>query len=474
MNCHQLRHDIELLALGALPAEHEARVRDHVAGCSRCQAVASECIEIAAAIQSSPRASVPTAVFGRALREAVAVEIAGQRRWRRIRRRIRQGAVAVGALAAMGLLALGIRLAAGLDEGNADGVVSSPKGPATVQTDLAERWRYAGARSAPASMADKFVVQGATMYVLAGDEPVGCVVAVDVKAGRPRWRSKVTSYGYLAAGDGYVFCLGQAASGEPELLALAAETGKAVWRYPAGTRPGLAGPCCPTLLPGKRVCWTVGGEVHMLDAETGDVLWRRAFPAGQQPSQVVADGRDLYVATADGLHRLNAPTGATVWQIQYDHARGVGRPMLVIGGGRLYLALGRLGQRSRLCCVDLAGRKTLWSKRIVAASSLVATDDAVYLRSQRIKALDGLTGELLWTHAATGCGPLSVVDGMLHFVDTRHSGRLVALERRTGQLTQAIPGVLSCDAFARDGDTGLIKTQDGIVRAIALSRIDRI
>ena len=126
-----------------------------------------------------------------------------------------------------------------------------------------------------------------------------------------------------------------------------------------------------------------------------------------------------------------------------------------------------LGRASQLCCVDLGSRRLLWRRRVPGVRSLLATDEAVYVRGQEIVALSHRTGERLWRRAAEGCGPLTRSGGLVHFVDTRAEGRLVALSERSGQTAWEIPGIRSCDGFTKVGDTGYIKTQDGIVHALA-------
>ena len=116
--------------------------------------------------------------------------------------------------------------------------------------------------------------------------------------------------------------------------------------------------------------------------------------------------------------------------------------------------------------MDLATRGLVWQRAAPGARSLLAAEGAVYVRGQRVQALDGSSGRLLWSRAALGCGPLTYADHQLHYVDSDGGGRLLALRARTGTTAWEVPGIRSCGAFAKVGDTRYIKTQDGIVHAI--------
>jgi outer membrane protein assembly factor BamB len=110
---------------------------------------------------------------------------------------------------------------------------------------------------------------------------------------------------------------------------------------------------------------------------------------------------------------------------------------------------------------------------VPATRHLLAAGQGVYLRGEGVLALDTGSGAELWSSAASGCGPLTLVDGLIHFADSGEPGRLVALDPHSGRTAWEVVGIRSCDAFTKIGSTGYIKTQDGIVHAIALGGRDR-
>ena len=466
MNCENTREQLELFVLGGLTPEQEAAVEVHLAGCPGCREAEAEYRLLGLEIEFGVDRSGPTPEFRQSLRAAVASEIQSERR----RQGIRRVTVVGGSLAAtllLGLAAWGaFRLTGGSERPAGNTTASTP----AVQFELREKWRYSGLRSWPASVADSMVVRGSSMYLVGNGEDLGQIVAVDTTNGRRRWQSTSQSLGYLAADESRVFCLAAANNGTLELLALDAADGKMLWTHSYAGPQHASSPCRPVPLSGNRVCWTVGKEIHMLDAGTGETLWTRLFANDGLPSGVVVRGQDIYVATARRLVCLKAGSGETSWSGNYQDADVVtARPLLAMESGRAYFTHMGLGRGSQLFCIDEGSRELIWKKDIPRISSLLVTPEGVYLRGRRIMAMNGQTGDMLWACAAEGCGPLSVVDGVIYFVDTRQRGRLVALEQHSGRVARDISGIRSCGAFTKVGNTGYIKTQDGVVHALAMS-----
>ena len=478
MRCHQARENLELLVLGELGGAERAEVEAHLARCPECRAAAEACRLLVRQIKPAAQTGAPRPDFERAVRSAVAAEIGAERR----RRRVRRAVAAAGALAAVLVLVPAIRGAwQGLESGPGPAAVNTAQAP---DADVApERWRFTGASAAPASVADGLVVRGNSMYLLGSErasavssaEPAGAyVVAIDSATGRPRWRSGFQSLGYLAADRHRVYCLSPAGPQRLQLVALDAADGKTLWRYSQDSPRRLHSPCRPVPLRGGRVCWTHHNTIHVLNAETGEPTWTRALPGEGRISCAVGEADLLYVVTGRALHCLKSDSGDECWTEAFDQAlSGWDRPLLGLAGRRVYFVQSRAARGARLFCADLDTRRLVWDRPIAPARCLLATPEAVYLRAERVLALDSRTGRPMWTCPAAGCGPLTLIDGRIHFVDSSDRGRLVALDRRTGQKAWELPGILSCDAFTKVGDTGYIKTQDGIVHAIAFRGPDR-
>ncbi|MFW6162468.1 MAG: PQQ-binding-like beta-propeller repeat protein [Planctomycetota bacterium] len=458
MTCDDVIDALELFVLGGLPEGRRRQVEAHLRGCPTCRAAEREVRLLVGTVRLGAGPQAPRPGFA----EAVRAEVRGAMGTEHRRRHLRRGALAVASVAAAVLVAL-LAGRLGREEAEAPPQVVS----------ASERWHYVSARDIPASPADGVVVRNHTLYLLRGDAGESRVAAVSVDTGATRWESACESVGYLAADSRRLYCLVPGRAGLLTLTALDAADGAELWQYEQPKAHRLRGPSRPVPLGGERVCWSAGGALHVLDAGSGRVLWSRRVGEGRPLSAAVTSEGRLYAVSGSAVRCFLARNGEPLWHHRFDEARGSGRPLLALDGGRAYVARMRRGPEADLFCIDLASRSLVWQRRVPGARCLVATTDAVCLRGGAIAAFDPATGQPLWSHPASGCGPLTLEDGLLHFVDSSASGRLEALDPLTGRRVWELPGVHSCDAFARVGDTGYIKTRDGIVRALALSSCAR-
>jgi len=452
MNCRQVRDQLALWATGDVTPAQRRRLDAHLASCPACREAAEEYRAAVARVRAS---AAPTAVRAEALervRSAGAAAIRAERRRTGLRRGIRLGA----ALAATVLVGVGIGYLA-----------DALSGPATGPDPSAERWRYAGMEAERASPAENVVVRGDRLYAVRWVSAGGAVVAIDTAVGEPVWESPLARPGYLVVDGGRVYCV-TSGEGGPALVALGTADGRPAWRYRAGSHGVALWLSPPVPLAGGRVAWTVGPTVHVLDAATGRSAWTRALPEGPLSAVVVA-GEDLLVAGRGALYGLDPASGRERWRTPYGAPLApTAAPLLAVGGPRTYVAGAERGIGGRLLCLDGRGRRLLWTRRVPRPRHLLATVDRVYLRCEDVHALDEASGEPIWTCRADGCGPLTCTDGLIRFVDTGRAGRLMAVDRHTGRTAWEMPGLRSCGAFVAAGDTGYVRTWDGVVHAIAL------
>ena len=447
MDCSRVRQALELHVLGALEAERREAVERHLGSCWECRAVEAELRAIVEEIREGARRA--DAAFHERLRSAVACEMRRQRR----RLRLRQAALGVAAAAAAAALVVS--------------ALPGPRGASEPWGVLGERWRVERVRATRASPADRVVVRGGVMFCLGGRRPAE-VVAVAADSGRVLWRSVVGAVGYLAADTARVYCVSRAESGGLELVALDAEGGQVVWRHGWGWREA---PTRPVPVPGERVCWSVGREVRALEGRSGKLAWRFRADGGLA-SAALPLGDSLFVASAARLYCLGSRDGSVRWTIGLGEGSRLSRPLLATDGGAVYVARSVSSGIGEALAVEPGEGRVLWRRRGLGASHLLARRGRLFVRGPReVAALDGRTGAVLWRHEASGCGPLSVVGGMLCFVDSSGSGRLVAVDVERGSPVRSVSGIRSCDAVTSRGRVAYLKTNDGVVHAIASSAL---
>ncbi len=479
MNCKLIVENLEMFMLGELGTEPAAQLAAHLAACPGCRARATEYRLLVGQIKQAARPARPSQEFERALRRAVVARIAAQRRrwqlWRALQ--------AVGSIAAL-LLGSTVAIWALYDIGRHDpdrtvGRTSArgsaePAKATNAARSTSERWRFAGAWAASDSLADEVIVHDGTLYLLRDGSDGARVAAVDALTGQLSWQSQQQAAGYLAADASRVYCLAAPSSGGVQLAALDASNGSTLWQYGPVDRGWVGGMSRAVPLAGDRVCWSYGDTVHLLDAKTGTLLWARRLAGERQLSSPVIKGENVYVASCNALYCLQLDSGQEAWSGRFaDEQVRPGHSLLAAADRRIYVARNPIGLRTELICMELGTRRQIWRRSVPRVRSLLAAGDTVWLRAEQVMALDGCTGERLWSYVAGGCGPLTLDGNLIYFVDSRDEGRLIALEGNTGKLAWSIPGLRSCDAFVKVGSTGYVKTRDGVVHVFALLNCGR-
>lgn len=369
------------------------------------------------------------------------------------------------------------------------GVYASPTQP----TLRAVKWRF----RTNGMVIGSPVVDGGVVYVGSADHSLYAIRFAD---GRLRWSFQtggaVNSTPAVAGGRVYF------GSVDGTIYALDAKTGKPVWRYKTRgeqrfTSRGLVTPptqvsadafdvllSSPAVVAGTVYVGSGDHNVYALDAATGKPRWR--FETGDVVhSSPAVSGGDVYIGSFDrNLYKLDARTGALRWRFATD--RPVGQPSLVGIPGSAAVAAGLVyfGARDgHFYAVDAATGKLRWKRDdrgswIVGAPAIgragvyVTTSDEL-----RFFALNAATGvprfSMPYKTYAFSSPALSgrfayfgTFDGILHKVDTSNGRQVAAFRteesRRNGQF------YLEPDGRLRDGIYG-----DGAVDATYLG-VDRL
>lgn len=466
MPCDQVIEKLELYVLDSLRSDEQQAVEAHIRVCARCRASEVQYRELIARIRRTVRAAPSGGPSEQAFLAVVGAEIAATRRRQRRRWAFRFSM----AVAASAFLAIGIRQTVLSLETHSG--ASTPA--AAPRASIPQVWQLVGARAVATSSADAVAISGHRMYVLLNDGPLSRVAALEIVSGKELWRSQVRSAGYLAAGGNRVCCLAPDGDCGIDLVAIHAATGALAWRLSVPAKAARAGPVRPVVLDGGRVCWNSGDAVMLIDASNGRVAWSKPIKDEGLLSGVAARGGYLYFATSTVLYCLDTNSGSESWTMPLNKpASSLVRPLVTAAQEGVVVAVRDRAGGSRLICVDSAGPRLVWDRLGPDITSLLAAQGCLLVRGQNVRALDWKTGQELWSFHASGCGPVTHFDGRVYFVDSGKPGRLVAIDAGIGQKTWELAGLTSCDAFNKVRDTGYLKTQDGVVHAIALALLPR-
>jgi outer membrane protein assembly factor BamB len=466
MNCEEVKKRIELHVLGESSEAEGLEIAAHLADCRECSAMDAEYRELVADLKQSAGVRPPGTDFEQKLLLSVEQEIREMTPDIPAWHAVHLGWVAVAAAACL-LVSLILRqLWIHPDVHATSGSVESA---GAVQSSIPSYSIAADARAAPASPADNIAVRGHYVYVLLDDGMGANVAAIDSLTGRQKWRSGVESFGHITVDQTHLFCLAPGEKGGLDLVGIDLVDGRTLWRYRGKTSDPLHGMCAPVVLSRERVCWTTDATIHVLRSTDGGVLWTHTIGGENLLSAATAVGDDLYVAGISGLYCLDAASGEPLWQSQYNfRVSHWVRPLVAACNDAICVGLRTPRGRSKLFCMSLADRRTIWTKTVSPVSHLCIAGHRLFLRGQSVQALDITDGESLWSFASEGCSPLTCANGRIWFVDSTDQGHLVALYERTGRKTLDLTGIRSCNAFIELDGKGYVKTQDGAIHVVLL------
>lgn len=161
------------------------------------------------------------------------------------------------------------------------------------------------------------------------------------------------------------------------------------------------------VVDGDRVFVTTGfGEALALSATTGEILWRVSVGGPVRAAPVVSNGRMILVTRDDRAFALRVETGEILWRLQ----GAVGTTGLLGGASPALddvVAILPFASGEVTAVVAFSGRR-LWSSALSGGRRGLARSD-----------IGDITGD-------------PVIDGDVVYV-ANQSGRLVSIDRRTGQ-----------------------------------------
>lgn len=282
-----------------------------------------------------------------------------------------------------------------------------------------EEWRFStssGVNSSPA------VVDG-LVYFGSRD---GNIYAVDSASGEEEWRfstgEEVNSS--PAVSDNTVFIT----SWNGDLHALDAKSGEEIWR-----RSNFGGDRVPTVAEG--MVYMSGGNLLALDATTGEEVWEFWIP-GNNPNDVpvyisfsppaVANGTvfvcsgDVYSAENGNLHAVDASTGDEKWRYTTSIGGGAQSSSPSVVDNIVYVS----GLDDwEFHALDARTGEALWSTEHGSTPSV--SDNMIFLRSgtsSHLHAIDAASGEGVWKFRIGIGGSPVIIDSMVLISELGKSG----------------------------------------------------
>jgi outer membrane protein assembly factor BamB len=449
-NCIIVRKEIELYVLDGLDVGTRRRVQQHLLRCPACQTLERQCRFLICAFGQQCEASpVNTQALNERICSASRAHIQGLRQ----QKGFQYYALAVKSVAAVFIAILAVW----------------SLWPDTVT--LAEPRKTVWQKTDTIGTGEDLAVRDGLVFFLQQQENSAFVTAAQAVSGAVLWKSAVASLGYLETDRQQVYCVTRAGPMQIELVALDQETGQMRWTF--GPRRGLyplGRSWKPTSISAGRICWITGNRVYAINAATGTVEWQRSLVRERRLSRAQVMRGKVFVAGQRSIYCLNGRNGMLRWQLDCQaSADSETYPLLGVGRHHLFVVTDVAKGQSRIQCINLRSRKCCWEKIVPRTSHLHACAESgqIYLRCQGVMALDQKSGTQRWQVQARGCGPITVCDGLVCFVDQSREGHLVAIHGGNGIMAWHVPGLHSGQAFLKAGNCGFLKTLDSTVLAFA-------
>lgn len=252
----------------------------------------------------------------------------------------------------------------------------------------------------------------------------GYLHALNFSTGEELWKTHFDGGATTPAiEDGVLY-----AGGTGEVHAVDAATGEVLWTFrsinfdaynPPAVKDGFVYFGC-----------LIERCVYALNASNGDIIWN--YTMGGSPSTPAVAGGVVYVSSYDGwVYALSAATGELVWK--YKAAEYVDSPP-TISDGRVYVGSGR----SVFYALDASTGRRIWyffAGDDIFSSSCVANGKVFFGSNDgNCYALNAATGAKLWNYTVKGprwldCAP-AYAGGILYI--TPRNGVVYALNAETG------------------------------------------
>lgn len=290
-------------------------------------------------------------------------------------------------------------------------------------------------------------VAGDRVYTLWADDQGERLGAFARASGEPLWSVRIADRLDTAMGNGprstptvaggAVYALGA----KGDLVAVAADDGKELWRHNLperfGSRPPQWGFATSPLVDGDRLVLEVGGSegaFAALDRATGEVLWQAYDKGGGYSSPIVMTigGVKQYVFVPTSAPAIVSllPDGSVHWTHEW-HAGTIAMPVAVGDDAVFVSASNDVGAVVVRIGEGPEGPKVeeLWRSREMKNhfSSSVYHDGHLYgFDGGTLKCVDAETGERRWVQRGLGKGSLLVVGDRLLVLGDR--GQLALAE----------------------------------------------
>jgi outer membrane protein assembly factor BamB len=296
-------------------------------------------------------------------------------------------------------------------------------------------------------------VAGGRLYTLtAKDKKEEIVLCLDAASGKELWRYRYPcDYDRLvnlrenydsgpratpAVGGKFVYTLGTGGT----LLCLECATGKKAWQRDllemAGRKCPPQGYCSSPLIVGAHLYVHPGGgrgnSVAALDKKTGRTVWQALDdePSYATPVPLTFQGATQIVYfTGQAVVGVAPKDGRLLWRVPWETSPPIHGATPICSEGQVFISSNYGTGAALLRLRKEGGPEVVWKSRVMQnqyATSVLYRGALYGFSGFRLCCVDLASGKLLWSKAGLGKGSLLVADG--HLVILSERGELILAE----------------------------------------------
>lgn len=452
MNATNCQPDLEGYVLDALSPEERAVVEAHVRSCAACRVQLARLDALAGMLRGGSEGgggAVPP-VLRRRLHQEIWLTRMRERVWLRQSVWLRVAALLVGVLG-LGYIGLSARQAR--------------RGAAGAGAT----WTQTGICAYPGANGSYPVVSGRMVVAVENKDGRPVLVGMDRNTGLRVWESAFAVMGVPSSDGKRVYVWRVSKNNQFCLAALDMVNGREVWTA-AGAALTARQPW-PTVAALDGVAWCGDSQVALLDGATGIVRWTHPISDEGALSVPAVNSNCLYVASSRTVQALDLADGRVLWHGDESPSLLPSVPPLVQCDGRLVVVVRNIHAGDGMAsCRDAATGAPCWSRQTEMPWHVAVADGRVFLRGTQIRALDGRTGNAIWSVAMGGCSPIEVYGGCVYSVEGVDRKGIFALSADTGKQVWRQRMLSSCSGLSVAGRMGYLSTQDGLLRAVVIRR----
>lgn len=339
-----------------------------------------------------------------------------------------------------------------------------------LQSNDEHPWELTNVQTTDAGGLLRPLVHDRYLIALRTDEHGKTLTVVKRHDGTSIWHARDNFEGGPATDGNFVFAWLKGSDGTRELAAYALNNGKLRWQQKYPDTSKVLRPR-EIVASAQGVGWVDRNRLYWLDPQNGQCRWSIPLNPGQTPRpKLTLSGDCLVVADTRDVTAFEMSDGKIRWSQGSEQVlAGWLEPRLTSDEHRVVIIRTMAPNIDLAQCIKTETGQLCWSRELKApVQHLLLQNDMLFARGQKVTALEGKSGNEMWSMPVDGCSPVTLVDGCLYLIAGARG--LMAIDPHNGKQLWRYDHVVSCSGLSVAGNFGYVRTSDGVLHAIPLNQ----